>query len=53
MVSALYYHRTVNRVGIIDNFDMGLLPFSAADVHLCAQKAYMCKLKGKDRTWLI
>jgi hypothetical protein len=36
--SKSYYHWAVKLPGIIDNFDVGLLPFSAAQVHLCAQK---------------
>ncbi|GAL32733.1 hypothetical protein JCM19240_6165 [Vibrio maritimus] len=36
--SEAYYHPAEKLPGIIDNFDVGLLPFSAAQVHLCAQK---------------
>ncbi len=32
---------------LIDNFDTRQLPFIRRNVHLCAQKAYRCKLKVK------
>ncbi len=34
-------------VELIDNFDIRQLPFLLLNVHLCAQKAYMCKLQVK------